>query len=96
MLYLKCNGTIPLQCSVSCGVGIKQRDVICRNESGQLSAALRCAGEKPPDTEPCHRKCTQVLSSRVSETAQVRARHCLLYLSTEARNYFTVPGKGPY
>ena len=34
------------QCSVSCGQGLKQRSVICRNDSGELSAKTQCTGEK--------------------------------------------------
>ena len=44
-----------LQCSVSCGSGIKQRSVICRNTSGEPSS--ECFGAKPADTQPCHSKC---------------------------------------
>lgn len=34
--------------------------MICRNESGEMSS--ECLGEKPPETEPCHSKCTHVFN----------------------------------
>ena len=49
-------------CSVSCGTGVKQRSVICRNKTGELSQA--CLGQKPTETESCHSKCTAVSTSK--------------------------------
>ena len=53
-----------LQCSVSCGSGIKQRSVVCRNESGDPS--FECSGEKPTETEACHSKCVHVQAGNLS------------------------------
>ena len=45
-------------CSVSCGSGVKQRTVTCRNNTGDLSSD--CLGDKPSETEACTSKCSSV------------------------------------
>ena len=43
---------------------MKQRSVVCRNESGDQS--FQCSGDKPRETEPCHTNCVHVPSSNMS------------------------------
>ena len=43
------------QCSVSCGSGTQQRNVICRNTSGEPSS--ECFGAKPSEIKSCRRSC---------------------------------------
>ena len=40
---------VMFQCSVSCGSGVRQRSVECRNTSGDSS--ISCTGEKPAETK---------------------------------------------
>ena len=50
---------LSLQCSVSCGVGVRKRSVTCRGERGSLLHTAACSLEdRPPLTEPCvHEDC---------------------------------------
>lgn len=43
-----------LQCSVSCGSGVRKRSVACRGDQGSLLHATACSFEdQPPLIEPC-------------------------------------------
>ncbi|EPY81240.1 hypothetical protein CB1_000743115 [Camelus ferus] len=43
-----------LQCSVSCGAGVRRRSITCRGDEGSLLHATACSLEdRPPLTEPC-------------------------------------------
>lgn len=47
-----------LQCSVSCGAGVRRRSVTCRGHQGSLLHATACSLEdRPPLTEPCVHDC---------------------------------------
>ncbi|XP_054423289.1 papilin isoform X2 [Pteronotus mesoamericanus] len=44
------------ECSVSCGAGVRRRNVTCRGDEGSLLHATACSLEdQPPLTEPCVR-----------------------------------------
>ncbi|XP_045057934.2 papilin isoform X2 [Desmodus rotundus] len=44
------------ECSVSCGAGVRRRNVTCRGDEGSLLHATACSSEdQPPLTEPCVR-----------------------------------------
>lgn len=51
-----------LQCSVSCGAGIRRRRVTCRGDEGSLLHASACSfKDQPPLTEPCvHDDCPRL------------------------------------
>lgn len=54
-----------LQCSVSCGAGVRRRTVTCRGDEGSLLHATACSLEdRPPLTEPCVQESCPPLSDQ--------------------------------
>ena len=49
----------PLQCSVTCGQGVKQRLVKCVNLKGVQLEASHCSKRKPPETVHCSVPCVK-------------------------------------
>lgn len=43
-----------LQCSVTCGLGSRRRNVVCK-EGEQVVELSRCAGTPPPSVQSCQR-----------------------------------------
>lgn len=55
--------SLTLQCSVTCGAGIRRRSVTCRSDEGSLLHASACSLEdQPPLTEPCVREACPLLN----------------------------------
>ncbi|XP_038401111.1 papilin isoform X3 [Canis lupus familiaris] len=50
------------ECSVSCGAGVRRRNVTCQSDEGALLPATACSSEhRPPTTEPCvHEDCPPI------------------------------------
>lgn len=50
---LSCSFSCILQCSVTCGAGTSQRDVVCVSEQGTTHPFEECTDTKPRNTKRC-------------------------------------------
>lgn len=69
------------QCSVTCGAGSSQRDVICVSELGTTHPSIECTDPKPRNTKRCAEPaCPSWAYTRWSKVRSFRCWGCLPFL----------------
>lgn len=75
--------TVYFQCSVTCGTGRSQREVLCVSEAGMTRPSSECDNPKPRNTKRCTlHNCPQWIPTRwgkVGEMIYCDKDNCLLF-----------------
>ena len=62
-----------MQCSVTCGEGVKTREVVCRNSMKEVVSSTLCPQQsQPKNVRPCQRKDCSLFVWKVGQWSEVR------------------------